>query len=88
VALLADGSRTTDDIARATGIAPTRLEECRRGTRPLELEQQLRLAAACAGLAPKLERQAHALFAQAQAALRVRADLTRGHMIYPKEHFR
>ncbi|HYD53684.1 MAG TPA: hypothetical protein VEA99_13700 [Gemmatimonadaceae bacterium] len=76
------------DLARRLGIPATRLEECRQGLRPLELEAQMRLAAITLLVAPELRRRAQALYNQAQAALRMQAGEDRNHMTYPREFFR
>ncbi len=75
-------------LARGVGVSARRLEECRRGVRPLELESQMRLAAAVATMAPEHAGGARALYAQAQAALRVEASVDCRHTTYPRQHFR
>jgi hypothetical protein len=52
---------------------------------PLELEEQMRLAAVTLTIAPEHGRLARALYAQAQAALRAQSPGGRLHLIYPKE---
>jgi hypothetical protein len=76
------------DVARAARTPVSRLTECQAGIRPLDLDQQLRLAAVAESIAPELVRPARALFAQAQAALRMHASEGQRHLTYPIEPFR
>jgi len=87
VAICRDDTVLLDEIARRARISRRQLEECRDGIRALELEEQLRLAAALIGIAPKYERRAHTLYGQAQAALRMREDPGRSHQFYPRDRF-
>jgi hypothetical protein len=82
------GTPSLEDIARHARVSKRQLEECRDGIRPLEPEAQMRLAAALLAIAPEHERKAHTLYAQAQAALRMRDDPGRSHQFYPREWFR
>ena len=82
------GTLTLLEVARMARLSAAQLEACRNGIRPLDHDEQLRLAAVAASLSPTLERRARALFAQAQAALRMNASLVQQHLTYPKEHFR
>ena len=87
VALTRDGKHTLDDVALRAQIGTKQLEECRDGVRSLDLEAQMRLAAAILVIAPEHERKAHALYGQAQAALRMREDPGRSHQFYPRDRF-
>jgi hypothetical protein len=86
LAAIEDAGRVTlAELAPGVGVRPQRLAECRRGVHPLELEEQMRLAAVTLILAPEHGRPARALYAQAQAALRARSPGDHLHLTYPKE---
>jgi len=86
-AVTREGKRTLDEIALRAQVSTKELEECRDGSRSLELEAQMRLAAAILAIAPEHERKAYALYGQAQAALRMREDPGRSHQFYPRDRF-
>lgn len=88
VAIAERGAPTLAALAQRLDVTDARLDECRRGVRPLELESQMRLAAFVLAEAPDHARLARARYDQAQAALRMRDGADRVHMTYPKEHFR
>ena len=87
-AVVADDEISLGALAAHLRLSVATLEDCVDGIRPLELEAQLRLAALVCLVAPRHERLARALYAQAQAAMRVAQASPNRHMTYPKEHFR
>lgn len=87
VAISRNDAFLLDEIAQRTRISKQHLDECRDGTRSLGLEEQMRLAAVLIAIAPDYERKAHALYGQAQAALRMREDPGRSHQLYPRDRF-
>ena len=74
-------------LAHDVGVHVEELESCRRGDARLPLDLQMRLAAVALLHAPALGRQARALYAQAQAALRVEAGEVGRHRTYPQGPF-
>ena len=86
--IAAQGRLAFTDIAPKLGVRVETLEACARGTRTLELEVQMRLAALTLLLAPEHGRAATRLYEQAQAALRVDASAEQRHPTYPRELFR
>jgi hypothetical protein len=83
-----DGVTTLSDLARQLRIPSDDLEHCEQGLKSLELETQMRLAAIVAEVAPEHARLAHALYGQAQAALRMQLLDGRQHSSYPRVEFR
>jgi len=87
-AIAKQGEPKLEEIARYLRIKVRRLEECRDGICPLEPEMQMRLAATVVALGSEHKRLAYALYAQAQAALRMQQEPDRSHKYYPRERFR
>lgn len=75
-------------ISRHARVPKRALIECREGIAPLELESQMRVAAAIAELAPEHARAAYRLYGHAQAALRSLLETGRTHANFPKSDFR
>lgn len=75
-------------IARHLGVEESLLEQCRGGHVALPPAVQMRLAALVLLLAPRHDRRARSLYAQAQAALRLEQAEIEGHLTYPRERFR
>jgi hypothetical protein len=80
--LEAGGQHDLSQLARRIGIPVRQLHECRDGSRPLELEGQILLAALVVEVAPEHARLARRLHAQAQSALRVRNGEVDSHSTY------
>ena len=85
-AMAANGHDDLATIARQIGVSVRRLRECRDGIRPLDVEQQILLAALATVVAPEHGRIARRLYAQAQSALRVREGSVDSHSIYMPGH--
>lgn len=75
-------------VALRLGVEEGLVEHCRAGHATLPTAAQMRLAALALLIAPQLGRRARALYAQAQAALRIEEGVTEGHMTYPREQYR
>jgi hypothetical protein len=85
-AMAASGHGDLGLIGRQIKVSTRRLQECRDGIRPLDVEQQILLAAVATVLAPEHERLARHLHAQAQSALRVREGSVDSHSVYNPGH--
>ena len=81
-ALEAEGAHDLSRLAQRIGISARRMGECREGIRPLEIEEQILLAALVMEIAPEHGRLARRLHAQAQSALRVRNGEVDSHFVY------
>lgn len=81
--ITSDGALDMDQLARRLTVPAQRLRACRDGSRALELEHQLMLAALVVELAPQHGSLARRLYAQAQSALRMRLGAVDSHLIYP-----
>ncbi len=86
VAIEATSTVTLDELATHLGVPVDWLRECRDGTRTLELEVQILLAALVTMLAPEHAALAKHLHGQAQSALRVRNGAIESHMTYYSPH--
>ena len=80
------GTVTIEKLAGHLGVPVEWLRECRDGTRTLEVEAQILLAALVLLLAPEHEALARKLHGQAQSALRVRNGSVESHMTYYSPH--
>jgi hypothetical protein len=69
-------------IARRLKVPVHDLMACRDGSRPLEPEVQILLAALVLEIAPQCAPLAHRLYAQAQSALRVKEGVVEAHLTY------
>lgn len=87
-AVVADQELTLDALATPLQLPVSALEACLDGTHTLALDVQMRLAALATMMAPRHERQARALYAQAQAALRMAESAGERHMTYPREFYK
>ena len=70
-------------IAAHSRVPLADVESCRSGRARLSPEKQMRIAAATASIAPAHARDAHRLYAQAQAELRFALGLVSTHESYP-----
>jgi len=86
--IAAEGCTDMEQLVRETRIAQDRLQSCTDGDGRLDPLEQLRLAAFAEQFGGDARRHALALYAQAQAALRMESGATERHTTYPKEHFR
>lgn len=82
VSIETSGSVTLDVLASHLGVPVDWLRECRDGSRTLELEVQILLAALVTMLAPEHAALAQHLHGQAQSALRVRNGSIESRMTY------
>jgi hypothetical protein len=87
-AIEAGASASFRELALMTRVSERRLKECRDGIRPLDLDAQMRLAAAVMELAPQHKRLAYRLYGQAQSALRTSDNNEALHQVYPRSHLR
>lgn len=86
VSIEATDTVTLDVLANHLGVPAEWLRECRDGSRTLELEVQILLAALVTMLAPEHAALARHLHGQAQSALRVREGAVESQMTYYSPH--